>query len=1638
MSSSRFKRPRSGAKAMSRPRSSATLNSEHDDDFVSMTQEEQANDVSWIDSPVKDREVKVQSKVNISSLQDGSRKGVRPPRIKFGQTHDKVEIRRNDLLSEKISTENNISEITLIDRSKGVDSAINNENTSLIATNKLGTSDATNSHEAHAKYTQISSSAKLNDEVHIPILVKSGSSPQSPLKSISITNGEGLTGLAVSSIIVSKPSPHSIPDDVLMQIDIPFSDKSLTQPNERDNKVLSDVSDDALMKIGNPPSDKLLTQANERDNKVLSDVSDDALMKIDIPTNCGENIQAGMGKTITKQIIAQPFVSDEVLMELVRDDDALKKCDFNQAITVTEVQEISDDALLGIEVNSTNVFQSLSKCQTVATGEVSDDFLMQLDVEVSPKNAAKPNLRGSLIGSTENNESVTCFRFVALDIHDDANSNRKEIRCFKEDTYCRTFGDINNHIFRVILTEDWYYTEINEGDLFHVVDLKYSCVDDTMSTNDPNGLKFQHVDDVITLTNQFGILVMHPDIMLSPTRISEVSSCLRKSVISERVRVFESSNPAVLGNTRHMFVELVMAACFNRLQGLNPANINASMLITEKEMQEIMNECIKKYLLDLHVTGFTDDTIKAKLREIFECIVQWIKQSFVHGASSIRKDDHGFKAEIVPEICYTLKQMISAEESIWSPSLGIKGQIDIITKSRLEKVVGNDLAQHIGKNFVVPVELKTGKRHANVQVTHKAQVLLYILSLLVREKSSGAKTISGNAFTSVRHGMLIYLNDTECVLDTVVPTWHELRSLMLSRNLLAFQIKKSRDLDSRILPNMLKRSFECENCFQASECMVYHAALENGNAKSSGVGTLFSYITKGLTPAHVGYLRHWDKLIDLEAIAVSTVYNQIWTVPSAVLENGFNGFKCIGNLRIVSCTKQTTSAEGYSIILTPGNAVSATEVSKFLVGEKVTLSIEYYCEYETRIEKNELVDIEDVYTDKNGSKGSRKSITFAKPWDVTSVEPHLATGVIASYENNEINISISNEPRRLIQVMLLGSGAAKWSVRLDEDESSNVSISTMRANLLAFFTSPHNINVFKESKNVHKKVTPSDVVDTENDMLLENLARKRALVVDLVPPLFKNPKDLADDISMFAPTNFTKEQYRIGLTAYDEYLVATSQQKTVFDREVHLLGGLTIFPGCDPYVLHREYCSLNNGQKAAFRKVLLAEDYTLILGLPGTGKSSTLSLIVRTLIARHQKVMISAYTHSAVDTLLLKLSEAGVTPKIGLRLGSLSAINTELHSYAFDVDKLNSINELKSRISSVRLVAVTALYAARSPLVKTLKLDWCIVDEAGQISQPSTLGAIKCAKRFVLVGDDCQLPPLIVSEEALQKGMDESLLKRLNEAHPEATSCLKDQYRMNEEIMAICNVLIYENRMCCGAPEVAKQRLHLPLLNSSHVLSNENLAMTQYASGAHFSSNYGAYINESMSWLNAAVDPIFPVVFLNTDHLELCDDTQSSNVKDIASDRETVNKAEVIITKILVEKFESYGLSRRSIGIMSPFRSQVHALNSVLNAASGGSNNSSRSLGKKELYEISTIDKFQGRDKDCIILSSVRSLSDGSAGNLLRDWRRVNVAVTRARKKLIMIGSVTILQQIPVLDELIKLMRSRRCIVDLPRVVHCS
>lgn len=126
----------------------------------------------------------------------------------------------------------------------------------------------------------------------------------------------------------------------------------------------------------------------------------------------------------------------------------------------------------------------------------------------------------------------------------------------------------------------------------------------------------------------------------------------------------------------------------------------------------------------------------------------------------------------------------------------------------------------------------------------------------------------------------------------------------------------------------------------------------------------------------------------------------------------------------------------------------------------------------------------------------------------------------------------------------------------------------------------------------------------------------------------------------------------------------------------------------------------------------------------------------------------ASYTHSAVDHLLLKLQEAGLDPSAMARLGISSSIDARLHPYIIDHSNCSSIDTMQTRLDNVRVVGCTVLSSARHALLDCVQFDWCVMDEAGQISQPAAMGALLRANKFVLVGDDYQLPPLIMSAEA--------------------------------------------------------------------------------------------------------------------------------------------------------------------------------------------------------------------------------------------------------------------------------------------------
>uniref|UniRef100_A0A453CXH4 DNA replication ATP-dependent helicase/nuclease n=1 Tax=Aegilops tauschii subsp. strangulata TaxID=200361 RepID=A0A453CXH4_AEGTS len=425
----------------------------------------------------------------------------------------------------------------------------------------------------------------------------------------------------------------------------------------------------------------------------------------------------------------------------------------------------------------------------------------------------------------------------------------------------------------------------------------------------------------------------------------------------------------------------------------------------------------------------------------------------------------------------------------------------------------------------------------------------------------------------------------------------------------------------------------------------------------------------------------------------------------------------------------------------------------------------------------------------------------------------------------------------------------------------------------------------------------------------------------------------------------------------------TKLRKLVVDLEAPRFDSGGLFSQ-DPALSYiQSLTSLNNDQQRSLHKILAAKDYALILGMPGTGKTYTMVHAVKSLLMRGESILLTSYTNSAIDNLLMKLKAEGVD---FIRIGRHEAVHPDVRANCLSTTEVQSVDAIKTRMEQVQVVGVTCL-GVYHPLLAHKKFDTCIMDEAGQITLPVSLGPLMLATKFVLVGDHYQLPPLIQSFEARESGMGISLFWRLSEAHPQAISALRCQYRMSSGIMELSNSLIYGNRLCCGSLEIANAKLKFSGKQQVHFKFKEIL------------------------------NPNRAVIFANTDQVPALE----------AKEHRTVNNpTEAYIVSWITKQLLKRGVAQDEIGIITPYNAQVNLIRQQVDP----------------LVEVHTIDKYQGRDKDCIIVSFVRSSgnSRASGSSLLGDWHRINVVLTRAKKKLIMVGSAGTLSTIPLLRLLVE------------------
>ena len=452
---------------------------------------------------------------------------------------------------------------------------------------------------------------------------------------------------------------------------------------------------------------------------------------------------------------------------------------------------------------------------------------------------------------------------------------------------------------------------------------------------------------------------------------------------------------------------------------------------------------------------------------------------------------------------------------------------------------------------------------------------------------------------------------------------------------------------------------------------------------------------------------------------------------------------------------------------------------------------------------------------------------------------------------------------------------------------------------------------------------------------------------------------------------------------------------------------------------------LNPTQERAVNEVLWAKDVAIVHGPPGTGKTTTLVEAINETLMRESQVLVCAQSNMAVDWISEKLVDRGINV---LRIGNPTRVNDKMLGFTYErrfeshadypqlwairkairelrknrkkgsenyhqkMDRLKSrAAEIELRINAelfgeARVIACTLVGSAHH-LLEGMKFGTLFIDEAAQALEAACWIPMKRASRVILAGDHCQLPPTVKSIAALRAGLGKTLMERIAENKPEVVTLLKIQYRMNDEIMRFSSDWFYG-----GKVESAPQIKYRSVLDYDHPItwidtSNEENQITIEGEdtpedSASTSSSESA--SSSVSATNQNSDLNFKEQF-------------------VGESFGRINKAEAELTLLTLAEYFTKISKRRvleeriDVGIISPYRAQVQYLKKLIKKYEFFKP-------YRRLISVNTVDGFQGQERDVILISLVRSNDEGQIG-FLKDLRRMNVAMTRARMKLIILGN---------------------------------
>ncbi|MDI7216775.1 AAA domain-containing protein [Leptospira santarosai] len=529
----------------------------------------------------------------------------------------------------------------------------------------------------------------------------------------------------------------------------------------------------------------------------------------------------------------------------------------------------------------------------------------------------------------------------------------------------------------------------------------------------------------------------------------------------------------------------------------------------------------------------------------------------------------------------------------------------------------------------------------------------------------------------------------------------------------------------------------------------------------------------------------------------------------------------------------------------------------------------------------------------------------------------------------------------------------------------------------------------------------------------KNEDRVRAILVSLhgekIRVAIEEVPEWIEDGKCFLDLLPDETSYREMFQALDQVASAAKGTRLYVNRELLLGYGspdpVAIRDGDRSRILGRINPSLNDSQKNAVLHCVLSEDVSIVHGPPGTGKTTTLTEIVNQLVEEGRKILVSAPTHSACDLLVESISAKGISV---LRLGHPARIGEAvlnstldyklfhhsdgklLNEYRKDVIEISrqakkykrnfgekereerrnlfqEVKELKKTIRSMEKGLIDSLISSHPVIVSTpvassrsvlegKTFDFCVLDESSQALEPASWIPILKSDRVILAGDHKQLPPTLFSD---RNSLETTLFEKAAERleFSNRVFLLDTQYRMKDEISSFSSMEFYSNRLKSGRP------------------------MSERTSNFPETFPFG----NAFQWI----------------------DTAGTDSEEVSMDDSIINPFEADLEVRLCILLQENNWPEEEITILSPYRAQVRLLSEKLREAG---------LFK---VQVSTIDSFQGRENRCVLLGFVRSNPEGRSG-FLKESRRINVGMTRARDLLLCIGDSSTLLEDPFLSKLIQ------------------